>query len=248
MRITLIKVIITLFLFTEKVTCTSSDNGILSTPSRLLCCHFTSFSFLPIFVSRVLCTTNLELMLKMRQITTVDNDVAVIWRVFINCFAGFFTDLELMLKICQITTLLASNVAVLLFDELFTSFLTVIIIFVLQKRSPVRLTTGSYTNLGTPLMTKPAKAGAPVLTPAILFVNPSIVPQVSSEEVRTLRYELMGLSINIFLGGWLLNWSQLPQEFDWQYEQNSVRHCWFFGKKSAVICLFVPNSAQIVEL
>ena len=153
------------------------------TPSRLLCCHFTSFSFLPIFVSRVLCTTNLELMLKMRQITTGDNDVAVIWRVFINCFAGFFTDLELMLKICQITTLLASNVAVLLFDELFTSFLTVIIIFVLQKRSPVRLTTGSYTNRGTPLMTKPAKAGAPVLTPAILFVNPSIVPQVSSEEV-----------------------------------------------------------------
>ena len=105
MRITLIKVIITLFLFTEKVTCTSSDNGILSTPSRLLCCHFTSFSYLPIFVSRVLCT-NLELMLKMRQITTVDNDVAVIWRVFINCFAGFFIDLELMLKICQITTLL----------------------------------------------------------------------------------------------------------------------------------------------
>ena len=102
-----------------------------------------------------------------------------------------------MLKIRQITTFI-TNVAVLLFDELFTSFLTVIFIFVLQKRSLVRLTTGSYTNLGTPLMTKPAKAGAPALTPAILFVNPSIVRQVSSEEVRTLRYELMGLSISIF--------------------------------------------------
>ena len=45
MRITLIKVIITLFFFTEKVTCTSSDNGILLTPSRLLCCHFTIFSY-----------------------------------------------------------------------------------------------------------------------------------------------------------------------------------------------------------
>ena len=75
----------------------------------------------------------------------------------------------------------------LLFDELFTSFLTVIIIFVLQKKSPVRLTTGSYTNLGTPLMTKPAKAGAPAPTPAVLFVNPSIVPLVSSEEVRKLN-------------------------------------------------------------
>ena len=76
--------------------------------------------------------------------------------------------------------------------------LTVIIIFVLQKKSLVRLTTGSYTNLGTPLMTKPAKAGAPAPTLGILFVNPSIVRQVSSEEVRTLRYELMGLSISIF--------------------------------------------------
>jgi len=51
-----------------------------------------------------------------------------------------------------------------------------------KKRSPVRLTTGSYTNRGTPLMTKPAKADVRALTPAILFVNPSIVPQVSSEE------------------------------------------------------------------
>ena len=158
------------------------------TPSRLLCCHFTSF-FLPIFVSRVL-YTELELMLKIRQVTMVVNNVALISQVF---FRGFvpqsfpITTLLIILLCCYLTTCL----------PLFW-WLLIIIIFVLQKRSPVHLTMGSYTNRETPLMTKPAKADVLALTPAILFVNPSIVPQVSSEEVRTFWYELMGLSINIF--------------------------------------------------
>ena len=180
MRITLIKVIITIIFVHRKGHMYFFRQRDL-TPSRLLCCHFTSF-FLPIFVSRVL-YTELELMLKIRQITMVVNNVALISQVF---FRGFVR------QSCPITTLLIMLLCCYLTTYLFL-FLTVIIIFVLQKRSPVHLTMGSYTNRGTPLMMKPAKADVPVLTPAILFVNPSIVRQVSSEEVCTLQYRLFFL-------------------------------------------------------